>query len=210
MRKVFQLDGGVYHFLTTIYHLMLINFLVILFSLPIFTIGSAVSAATHLYIDLNEGKGSPIFSLYWRYFKQHFKQSTFFYIGSLVLFLLISWLIYLTLQTPVQFLSMLLLAFMGIVFMNLLTTVAYRSQTIQKVWVLALGISIKYTGYFCLSISCFVGSLLIPIFLPKLMFLWFFFGVSVPLSLQTKIYLYCMEQFKKKYLKEENVEHTIL
>lgn len=199
MKKVFQLEGEIYQFLSKGYELLVINLLLILFSLPVFTIGSAVNAAFHILIDLEEENLKGIPKIYWHYFKNHFIHSTFLYLGSLGIALLAVGLVILTIQTPVQFLSLILAAFTGILLLNLLTTAAYQEFNLKRTMIIAFGMSLKYTGYFCLSITGFVLSVLIPIFLPKLMFLWFFFGFSLPMLLQIKLYIYCTYHFKNNY-----------
>lgn len=199
MKKVFQLEGGVYQILSKMADLLLINLLVILFSIPIITMGSAISAAFHLLMDTEEGAGAKIVSTFYHYFKQHFKSSTLLFLRSLAIFGVIVLLVRATLQTPFQFLSLLLAAFMLILMMNLLTTVAYKQLTLKETVITAISVSMKYTGLFCLSLTSLLLSLLVPIFLPKLMFLWFFFSFSLPLFIQTKIYLACMARFNTQY-----------
>lgn len=198
MKKIFHIDGEVYYFLTKIYNLLVINLLVIIFSLPIVTIGSAMSAAYRVLIDDEEQKSGVVIKKYVTYFKSYVYQGSLLILGSAIVLVLVVFSISQTINTPFQFLCLVIGAFVSIVIMNLFITVAYRSMSFKEILAMALGISMKYTGYFCLTISSFAVSLLIPIFLPKLAFIWFFYGISLPMFFQTKIYLYCVERFKAR------------
>ncbi|HBY89988.1 MAG: DUF624 domain-containing protein [Ruoffia tabacinasalis] len=194
MKKIFSLDGGVYQFLNTVYNLLIINVLTVIFSLPIVTMGSAVSAGYHLIFKLD--KSNPTMKEFLNSFKANLFTGSLLALVYAALGAFLVGVISLTLDSPIQFLLLLVLSFFIIVVMNTFLTVAYFNLALFKNIQFAVFLTLKYTGFFCISLSSIVISLLIPIFLPKLMFIWFFFGVSVPMMIQVKIYEYCINRFQ--------------
>lgn len=74
--KFFDIDSPLNKLLTNIADLMLVNFLFILFSLPILTIGASLTAMNYVTLQMTEDKHPSIFKSFFESFKQNFKQAT--------------------------------------------------------------------------------------------------------------------------------------
>jgi uncharacterized membrane protein YesL len=80
--------------------LLLLNALLLFFSLPIFTIGATITAGSKVAISLIEGKEPAVFQQFWSVFCQAFRKSTLVWLCQLfALWLLIAdWLYYFQLK----------------------------------------------------------------------------------------------------------------
>ena len=100
MNRFISLEGPFIQFLTRIIDLVILNFLFILFSLPIFTIGSSISALYTVSLKLIQNKDHYIFKEFITAFKRNFKEATIIWIIMLVsgilLILDIKFLVYLS------------------------------------------------------------------------------------------------------------------
>lgn len=83
----FNYDGPVFEFITKLLDLIKLNFLVLLFSLPIFTVGTALTAAHYVAIKIRRGE-SYVAKNFWKSFKENFKQSTIIWLFVLIFLLL--------------------------------------------------------------------------------------------------------------------------
>lgn len=189
MKKFFHLDSGVFATLTLLYDLIVINLFTVLFCLPVVTAGSSFSAAYCLLFQME--KQPPTLKLFWSAFKKNFSKGAPMTLICLFVGILLIYFVRITIATPIQFLVLLLLAFFCILSMTFFLTIAFDDSSLRKNIQYAVGLTFKYTGYFCLGFSCFALSVALPIFLPKLFFLWLFLGISVPLFIQVKLYLLC-------------------
>lgn len=90
MGGLFNIDGPFYKAGTLIFDLLLLNFIWIIFSLPIFTIGASTTALFYVCnkkVNLEDGY---LFRDFWKSFKMNFKQSTIVWL----IVLLISFILY--------------------------------------------------------------------------------------------------------------------
>ena len=71
----FSYDGPIMSVLSKIVDLLILNVLILVFSIPLFTIGTALTAAHFTALKIRRGEGY-VWSCFWRSFKQNFKQST--------------------------------------------------------------------------------------------------------------------------------------
>lgn len=83
MRKLFNYEGPFISVLTKIGDFIAINFLILVFSIPIVTIGASLTAGHYTMLKHVRGE-SYIFSHFWKSFRENFKQSTIIWIGMLV------------------------------------------------------------------------------------------------------------------------------
>ena len=90
MDQFFHSDGRIMQALSTLADLVMLNLLTILCSLPVFTLGAAVTALYDAIGRTQQGDGSSC-SGYFRAFRAHFRQSTLLW---LVLFSALSAILY--------------------------------------------------------------------------------------------------------------------
>ena len=73
---MFKLDSPLMNFLNKLCDIMILNILVLVFSLPIFTIGAAVTAGYYMSFKMVKNEESYIVKGFWEAFKENFRQST--------------------------------------------------------------------------------------------------------------------------------------
>lgn len=90
---IFSFDSPFMSFLGKAVEYMLICLLCLVFSLPIFTIGAALTAEYYVGMKLIRGEETPFFKAYIKSFRDNFKQSTFIWIVELLIgsFLAMDW-----------------------------------------------------------------------------------------------------------------------
>lgn len=194
MRKIFDIDGSLNSFLTVMYQIMLINVLTVIFSLPILTMGSAVSAGYQLLME--QGTRPVNLKRFVECFKDNLKVGTVLTLIHLLTVLVLVQVVSSTIGTPFQFLSLFVLSFVALVCMNTLLVTARLKLNVVECLKFSLALTMRYTGFFCVNLAILAISFLIPIFLPKLMFLWFFLGIGLPMFLQVKIFGHCIDRFQ--------------
>ncbi len=82
---MFKLDSPLMNFLNKVADIMILNCIVIIFSIPIFTAGAALTAAYYMGYKMVKNEESYILKGFWHSFKDNFKQSTILWIIMLVI-----------------------------------------------------------------------------------------------------------------------------
>ncbi len=92
--KFFDVEGPLYRFLTRFWDLVKLNFLWLIFSLPLVTFGAATAAAFSVTLKMVDDREGYIFPDFWKAFKANLRQ------GSVlgILFLLATYSLYLDAQ----------------------------------------------------------------------------------------------------------------
>lgn len=83
---MFKLDSPLMSFLNRVADIMILNLLVILFSVPIVTAGAAITAGYFVAFKMAKNEESYIVRGFWKAFKENFKQSTAIWLIFLVVF----------------------------------------------------------------------------------------------------------------------------
>ncbi len=86
---MFKLDSPLMNFLGRVCDIMILNVLVIVFSLPIFTAGAAITAAYSVSYKMVKNEESYIIKGFWKAFKENFKQSTVIWLIFLAVFMVL-------------------------------------------------------------------------------------------------------------------------
>ena len=81
---MFKLDSPLMNFLNKVADVMIINILVILFSLPIITAGAAITSGYYMCYKMVKNEESYIFKGFIKAFKENFKQSTIMWLIMLI------------------------------------------------------------------------------------------------------------------------------
>jgi len=89
MSKFFNLDSPVMRFMTKVADIMILNLLFVITSLPVFTIGASLTALYSVAMKLVRDEESGIFHSYFHAFKMNFRQSTVFWLGTVVVFIVV-------------------------------------------------------------------------------------------------------------------------
>ncbi len=96
MRKFFSQDNIIIRFLTLFCDWMFYNWLFILFSLPIVTMGASFTAVYSLSFKRLNKKDVPVFKTFWQTFKSNFKQSTLFWVPFIIICAILSGSVYIS------------------------------------------------------------------------------------------------------------------
>lgn len=80
MKSMFNLDSPLNKGLTLVADLMLVNFLFLLFSLPILTIGASLTAMNSVTLKMARKEQPSILKSFWRSFNENLKQATILWI----------------------------------------------------------------------------------------------------------------------------------
>lgn len=83
---MFKLDSPFMNFLNRVCDIMILNFMVILFSIPIFTAGASITAAYYVAYKMVKNEESYIMKGFFKAFKENFKQSTIIWLFFLAVF----------------------------------------------------------------------------------------------------------------------------
>ena len=86
---MFKLDSPLMNFLGRVCDIMILNVLLIVFSIPIFTAGAAITAAYSVSYKMVKNEESYIIKGFWKAFKENFKQSTVIWLIFLVVFMIL-------------------------------------------------------------------------------------------------------------------------
>ena len=172
---------------------MILNLLILLFSIPIITSGSALFAAagvlTERYDDLDVSIRY-FFNQFKLYFTQSMKKTAF------LILLIVTLVIFgKVIQTPmVQFIGMLILAISLIWWQISLFSAAYFRDNVSFQSKVTKALLFKFLALFCLGTVTYAMSTLFVIFLPKLFPIWLCFGISLPFVVNYKIYDYAIHR----------------
>lgn len=146
---IFSVDGGVARFLTRLGNLFVLNLLTIVCSIPIFTIGAAMTALYTVTLKLTRGEEGNLVAGYFKAFRDNFKQTTLIWLagGGLILFMMFDiWLLRLVEGTFGQVYRMILFVLILFFVMIMVYTFALLARfenaiknTIKNALVLSLG-----------------------------------------------------------------------
>ena len=84
MGQIFNLDNPVWRFMSRVADLVILNLMVMLFTLPVFTAGAAWTAMYFVTIRMVRKEERYVIKDFWRSFKQNFKQATLIWLLALV------------------------------------------------------------------------------------------------------------------------------
>lgn len=85
MSNFFSRTSVAMRFLAGLGTLIIVNFLFLLTSLPIFTIGASISALYRITFEIHMGNDPFVVKDYFRYFKENFKQSTLVFVPAMII-----------------------------------------------------------------------------------------------------------------------------
>lgn len=89
MNGFFRIDGPLYKIGNILFYLLVSNFLWIIFSLPLFTIGASTTALFYVIGKAVRDEDVKIIKDYWKSFKQNFKQATIIWMIIAVIFFIV-------------------------------------------------------------------------------------------------------------------------
>lgn len=209
MQKLFSLDGKVFRTLSLMFDLLVLNLLFLVTSLPIVTIGPSMVALYSVTIKIIKKEESYVTRNYFDAFRENLKKALGLWLIELIGIILIigsASLIYSRVVSPLFLFPILLVtAFLLLTGQYFYPLTAYFENTYQNTLRTALFINGKYTLYSVILFLLTILSVLLPIFLPKLLLLWLCLGFSVAAYGKTYIYLKIFEKIQINSLNGETI-----
>ncbi len=80
MEDFFDPNGKLMELLWKPIHIMFLNLLWVLFSLPVVTIGASTTALYSVFIKMRNGKEGKLFRDFWNAFRKNFRQATIIWV----------------------------------------------------------------------------------------------------------------------------------
>ncbi len=125
MKNLFNLDNPFMQFLARVGDLILANFLFLICSVPVLTMGASLTALHKVTLDTATEKESGVFRTFFRAFRENFKQATIAWIAMLVFFLGMACNLLLTVTYLTGNLALICKAFLAVLTVAVLALGAY-------------------------------------------------------------------------------------
>lgn len=172
---MFKLDSPLISFLNKVADIMVLNFMFLLFCVPVFTAGASYTAAYYMGFKMVKNEESYIIKGFWKAFRENFKQATIIWLIVLVFAGLIAGDYYIVFYSGMEFESWMniamvavtILALMGIVFMFPLQ--ARYTNTVKNTIKNAFLMALAHLPTVFLLIAVYAVPVLIYAFLPQLL-----------------------------------------
>lgn len=117
---MFKLDSPFMNFMNKVADIMILNFLVVVFCMPIVTAGAAFSAAYYISFKMVKNEESYIVRGFWKAFKENFKQATIMWLIVLAAAVIIFFDYYIILYSGMEFSQLLRLSIVAVTVLILL------------------------------------------------------------------------------------------
>lgn len=175
MKGIFSVESPLNKGLTVVADLMLVNFLFLLFSLPIVTIGASLTAMNSVTLKLTRKEQPSILKNFWESFKENLKQATILWFLTLgmgaVLFawyIVIENLIYVEMASIFRIFLYIFMVLFTIMIIYVFFLQAMFTNKIISTIKNSLILSIKHLFFSFLSILIIFMGIFITIFYPKI------------------------------------------
>ncbi|MBM7599630.1 putative membrane protein YesL [Virgibacillus halotolerans] len=205
MGSILRIDGPIYHFLSRVVELILLNILFILCSLPIITIGASVTAMFSITLKMVRGEEGGLISGFWQAFKNNFKQSTlvwvFLSLSGMILALNYFFLQFYTGNfTTIILISLVMFTVIFCMYLVLIFPYIARYKcTIKQACVNVLKISIANPYLMLLIIVITLGSTILMFFSPHVFVIKLYLDIFIGFSLITYISSFMIRSMFEKY-----------
>lgn len=214
--KLFGYDSPIMSFLTKMVDLLCLNVLTLIFSIPLFTIGTAITAAHYTALKIHREEGH-VWSCFWKSFKENFKQSTVIWLILVVYCILaiVAYLVYGNVDGKIasagQGVIMATLIFLSFLYAWLMPLQSKFVNTIRATFKNAFYMAFKYFFRTLLMVifnALPIGLLFLIIFVLRLrgFSIWLVFGISVPIYWCALLYDKIFEKLEDMILENEQIE----
>ncbi|MEH7305224.1 YesL family protein [Neobacillus drentensis] len=202
MEKVFGIEGRIFSTLAKIFDLLMLNIVFLIGCLPIVTIGASMTALYSVTLKMVRDEECYVVKDFWSSFKKNLKQSSIFWLAALfglTSFIFLAQAIVHTNNTLVLFPLLFLVTVSVLTFMYVFPLIAKFENSSFHILKNAFFMCLHSTAYsiilFMITIF-FVG--LIPIYFPKLLFIWLFLGFSGPAFVKSFLFEKIFNNYVKK------------
>lgn len=209
MGKIFDIDSPIMRFLTKLADLIWLNILVIVCSIPIFTIGASMTALHYVVLKMVRNEDGYATKSFFKSFKQNFKQATIIWlILLLVIFVLVGDLLifkYSGIVFPKWLYVVLLAAAIFIVFatMHLFPVLSRFENSVKNTFKNSMFMGILALPKTIVMMVCWVLPVAVGILFPEILPVVLALGISGPAFLCALLY---NKTFKRFEPEEEVIE----
>lgn len=206
MSKIFSTEGKIYSGMERIYQILLLNSIFIISCLPVVTIGVALASAygtAYKMIDHSEGV---LYKEYLRQLKLNMLPATKLWVLILAVIGVGFWTFpyvqsFMVGNKIAYYLTMVFITFLVLMSLYLFPLIARFDNSLSGTVVNAMILSFKHLPQSIIVFFITIGGVVIvPIYLPKLLFVWLFTGIGTVIFINANI---LMNVFKKYDITEE-------
>ena len=218
MMKFFEFDGPIFRFISTLVDLIFLNILIIIFSLPVITIGASFTAGHFTALKMRRGEGT-IVKTFWKSFKVNFVQSTILEIILAVLAVVTIFIISVAggnLEKMESLIHLFILFFWVCIFFTAIWVFPLQARFINPLFVTlknAYGFSIRYMLRTIYMLIVYLLPIVLVILNVKFISIVILFGISGPIYISVLIYNKIFEKLeddiKGVQLCEEKTENDL-
>lgn len=202
MQKIFSTEGKIYGGMERVYQVLLLNVVFILSCLPLLTIGAAITAAYGTAYKMTEHREGILYKTYWHQFKQNFLPATKMWlliVGVITgILLALPYFRYFIIGNKIAYyLVMIGVTYFLLVNLYLFPLIARFENTLKATVINAMILSLKYLPISIILFFVTVGGIFVlPIYLPKLLFVWLFTGMGTVFFINAKLLLKVFNQYE--------------
>ncbi|MCI1868572.1 YesL family protein [Bifidobacterium crudilactis] len=195
MKEFFSIDGKVYAVLNVMLELLELNLLFMLGCLPVLTIGTSVASLYEVVFQIRAEGTVRVFSRFRRAYRENLRRGTALWAivaGAFGAMLLLYWLMSNATQGNIVVLIpvCVLIAVMMLAAMLIFPIAGRYDMTVPAILGAALSLSLQHVLFTALAFMLMlVIIVVIPLFAPRLWFLWIFFAFSVTAYLQSWLFM---------------------
>lgn len=193
MMKFFEFDGPVFRFISTLVDLIFLNILIVIFSIPIITIGAAFTAGHFTALKMRRGEGT-IVKTFWKSFKVNFVQSTILEIVLAVLAFMTLFLVSAAggdLEQMESLIHLFILFFWVCIFFTAMWAFPLQARFINPLLVTlrnAYGLSVRHMLRTIYMLIVYLLPIVLVILNVKFISIVILFGVSGPIYISVLMY----------------------
>lgn len=191
-----RFDSPLMRLLAKVADLMIVNLLVLICSLPIFTIGACLTAMQNIFYRILHNEDVYVFREFFASFKRNFKQATIIWllILPIILFLIYDYFMLEETATAtaafLMIVSAIMLVFVFIVMMYIFPILSRYDNTVKQMFKNSIVIAITHPIRSILMVLIFGFCVFIEILMPYKMFpILFCFCISVPWYFCSMVYM---------------------
>ena len=184
--KMFNYENPVWQFMNRVADLLILNFMFLLFSLPIITIGASYTALTYTLVKVVRKEDTYVWKEFWHSFKTNFKQATLMWLIVIpfIFFLsfdLVMWFNDPTLlPKPLKVTTVIVVFIVASIVIYAFPILSHFENTVGntlKNGFLVAAINIPYTIYFMVLM---IAPIVIVLLVPRMIMGFALFGFSLP------------------------------
>lgn len=202
MGKFFDLDSPFVQFLGRVADLMILNFLVMLCSLPVITAGAAYTAMHYVLLKIVRKEEGYLLRGFFKSFRQNFKQAAIIWLGILILIAVFVVDFWVFRYSELEFSHIFIALFIALALIFIMTAVyifpilAHFDNSIKNILKNALSIAILNLPKTILMAVIYILPFVLAYFSTFSWVFIFMFGISLPAYISTFIYSGIFKKFE--------------